>query len=329
MLRDVEQSAIARPDIPRAHGGDGAAGAAWALLDAHGVPLGDNGDVPVALVHDTVLRAADAHGQVPVEAPSRGRCFSLPSQAAYLYLADPPVRPCDEPPAELDRFARGLAHDFNNLLTVIGNSLDLLEQRCTDDPRGVSLCTTAQRATEHASLLTRQLLVYAGEHGGSRQRIDLNAILRSALPGFSRLCPPGIQIHAQWGAQLPAVQLDAQQLEAAIANLIVNAIDAFADNGVIILRTGVRDTPAGTGGAPARQVLVSVIDHGVGMSIDVAARASEPFFTTREVGRGSGLGLSQVRGFVRQSGGEVVIDSQEGEGTTVSLSFPVVEEADT
>src|SRR5690606_28622277 len=136
----------------------------------------------------------------------------------------------------------------------------------------------------------------------------------------SRVNSPTVQIEFDLEAGLPPVSLDAAQFEAALLNLVINARDAMPDGGRIDVVSRLRTAPDGS-----RSVVVSVRDTGVGMPPEVLARALDPFFTTKEVGEGSGLGLSQVYGTVSSLGGTVTIDSEPGKGTNVTMSFPVTE----
>ncbi len=227
----------------------------------------------------------------------------------------------------------GVAHDFNNLLTVISNTLDLLASSAADDPgRRQRLVAGAQRAAARGAGLTRQLLAFSRRQTLRPERHDINALIHAGEAVLRRAVGEDIEVELSLGKQLGSVEVDAAELEVALLNLLVNARDAMPGGGRIQLRTRERELPAkydpkagederGTG----RYVIISVEDNGSGMSPEVRARAMEPFFTTKEVGRGSGLGLSQVYGFAAQSGGYVTIDSSEGRGTTIELHLPVRE----
>ncbi|HYG07153.1 MAG TPA: PAS domain S-box protein [Stenotrophomonas sp.] len=221
----------------------------------------------------------------------------------------------------------GIAHDFNNLLSIIINALDLARMRAGGDTRLASLMDTAQRAADRGALLTRQLLSFARAQTLSPNLCSLSELISRSADLYRRACGPSTSCHLSLVDGLPLVNVDETQLEAAVLNLIVNASDAMASGGVIEIRTGVSldRPPSLTDVAEQEYAYIEVADTGQGMPPDVLNRAAEPFFTTKDVGKGSGLGLSQVYGFLAQSGGFVRINSEVAVGTTVRLSFPVVE----
>lgn len=223
----------------------------------------------------------------------------------------------------------GVAHDFNNLLTVITNSLDLIAADPADPQRVRRLVAGAQRAAERGSLLTRQLLAYSRRQTLRPEVHDLNGLIYGAESVLRRGVGEDVAIELNLGRGLGEVNVDAAEFEAALLNLVVNARDAMPDGGRIVIRTRDHVQKDRDGRrAPGRYVLVTVEDTGTGMPPEVVEHAMEPFFTTKEVGKGSGLGLSQVYGFAVQSGGDVTIDSRVGHGTTISFYLPVRDGAD-
>ena len=228
------------------------------------------------------------------------------------------------------RLTRGLSHEFNNLLTTIGNALDLLSLRVSsDDARAAELLDAAQAATDRGALLTRQLLAFSTGQTLIRESVDINALVRQWLPDLQRACPPTVVLEAHLTPGLPLVSTDAMQLQTALANLVANAVEATADGGRILIGTALehRLDPDADTTLQRGYVTLSVCDEGHGMAADIAERASEPFFTTKDIGKGSGLGLSQVFGFTTQSGGFVDVSTTPGVGTTVSLLLPATEDA--
>ena len=221
----------------------------------------------------------------------------------------------------------GVAHDFNNLLTVISNSLDLIAADNDDPQRRRRLVAGAQRAAERGALLTRQLLAFARKQPLRPEAHDLNALLNAGESVLRRAVGENVEMEFSLGRGLGRVDIDAGEFEAALLNLVVNARDALpAEGGRIQVRTRERRMPAGFdpgNGGEGHYVCVSVEDNGSGMTPEVRARAMEPFFTTKEIGKGSGLGLSQVYGFASQSDGYITIDSSVGRGTTIDLYLPV------
>lgn len=225
------------------------------------------------------------------------------------------------------RLSRGLAHEFNNLLTTIGSALDLLALRIGDDGRAGELLATAQAASDRGALLTRQLLAFSTDQTLIRESLDINALVSGRLEELQRTCPPGITLQTALTPDLPWVTTDPLQLHTALANLVANAVDATQDGGRVLIATALeqRLDPDAETSQQRAYVTLSVCDEGHGMAPDVAERATEPFFTTKDIGKGSGLGLSQVFGFTTQSGGFVDVSTLPGVGTTVSLLLPATE----
>lgn len=224
--------------------------------------------------------------------------------------------------------SRGLAHEFNNLLTTIGNALELVALRVGEDARAQELLDNAQSAADRGAHLTRQLLAFAAGQTLVGDRIDLATLIGQWQPQLQRACPPQVQLQFALATDLPAVVVDREQLHTALTNLVVNACEAMPEGGRILVATALEDRldPDTIPAVRRHYVALNVCDDGRGMPPDVAERASEPFFTTKDIGKGSGLGLSQVFGFTTQSGGFVDVSSKAGIGTTVSLLLPAIEE---
>ncbi|MET0581711.1 MAG: ATP-binding protein [Pseudoxanthomonas sp.] len=222
----------------------------------------------------------------------------------------------------------GLAHDFNNLLTIVVNSLDMIGTRHPDNARTQELVETALRAADRGELLTRQLLSFARGQSLVPERNDLNHLLTRSMELYRRACGPTVEFVSRLSPDLPLVLVDTGQFEAAILNLVANSRDAMPAGGVITLSTRlIHCSPPDDPESPPRDYAsVSVSDNGSGMSATVSDRAMEPFFTTKEVGRGSGLGLSQVFGFAAQSGGFASLATEEGSGTSVTIALPPIGE---
>lgn len=153
-------------------------------------------------------------------------------------------------------------------------------------------------------------------------------LIQQWLPDLQRACPSTVMLDAQLAPGLPAVNTDALQLQTALANLVANAADATLEGGRILIGTALehRLDPDADSTLQRGYVTLSVCDEGHGMAADIAERATEPFFTTKDIGKGSGLGLSQVFGFTTQSGGFVDVSTTPGVGTTVSLLLPAMED---
>jgi PAS domain S-box-containing protein len=223
----------------------------------------------------------------------------------------------------------GLAHDFNNLLTVISGNLEMLEGRIG---RGVhsELLQEAREATELGAKLANRLLAFGRRQPLSPKPLDLNALVRGIMDLLRRSLGERIEIDVQLAPVLPTTMADPGQVENALLNLAINARDAMPDGGSLVIETASefidRDYAVMHPVHEAGQyVMLALTDTGQGMSPEVRERAFEPFFTTKGPGSGSGLGLSMVYGFVKQSGGHVHLYSEVGHGTTVRIYLPVHE----
>ena len=221
----------------------------------------------------------------------------------------------------------GIAHDFNNILTVIVGNLDLLARQMTVDP-GKRMIATMQRAASRGARLTQSLLAFARRQTLRPEIINPNHLINEIGELLRRAVDEAVEIDFALSPTLDPCRIDPVQFESALLNLVVNARDAIAQKGgKIVIETknvafDARNRPPLAVIALDRYIAISVIDNGVGMPPEVLSRVFEPFFTTKEVGRGSGLGLSQVYGFVKQSGGYVHIESEHGVGTRVHLYLP-------
>lgn len=222
----------------------------------------------------------------------------------------------------------GIAHDFNNLLTGIVGSLDLLQTRLnqgrTDNV--ARYINAAMTSANRAAALTHRLLAFARRQPLIPKSVDVNQLVVSLEDLLRRTIGETIDLGIVAADDLWSTLCDPNQLESALLNLGINARDAMPDGGRLTIATSnarldsvTADTPALS---PGDYVCITVTDTGVGMSAEVAARAFDPFFTTKPIGQGTGLGLSMIYGFARQSNGHVTIDSKIGQGTTVRLYLP-------
>ena len=222
----------------------------------------------------------------------------------------------------------GIAHDFNNLLTGIVGSLDLLQTRLnqgrTDNV--ARYINAAMTSANRAAALTHRLLAFARRQPLIPKSVDVNQLVVSLEDLLRRTIGETIDLQIVAAADLWSTLCDPNQLESALLNLAINARDAMPDGGRLTIATSnarldsvTAETPALS---PGDYVCIIVTDTGVGMSAEVAARAFDPFFTTKPIGQGTGLGLSMIYGFARQSNGHVIIDSRIGQGTKVRLYLP-------
>ena len=222
----------------------------------------------------------------------------------------------------------GVAHDFNNLLTVVIGNLELLSDRLGLDQAGLlQYARQASSAAERGAELTRRLLAFARRQPLEPKITDINRLVSGMSGLLERTLGETIEVRAVLGAGLWPTLVDPGQVENALLNLAINARDAMPNGGKLIVETAnmrldedYEDRPADV--PPGHYVMLAVSDSGSGMSAEVLARAVEPFFTTKALGKGSGLGLSMIYGFVRQSEGHMRIYSEVGHGTVVKLYFP-------
>jgi PAS domain S-box-containing protein len=219
----------------------------------------------------------------------------------------------------------GVAHDFNNLLAVIIGNLDLLKRDLRDDPARMQLVEGGMHAAERGATLIRRLLAFARRQTLTPRALDLNELINNAIELLRRAAGAHIQIDSQLAPDLDPCIADTAQLETALLNLVINARDAMPDGGKVLISTrnvrlvGDEEVLDGSGDPYVR---VAVADTGTGISEEIRDRVFEPFFSTKAPGRGTGLGLSMVFGFVEQSNGKIRLVTEVGAGTTFFLYFP-------
>ena len=219
----------------------------------------------------------------------------------------------------------GVAHDFNNLLTPIVGALDLLQRKGVGDAREQRLIEGAAQSAERARVLVQRLLAFARRQPLQAISVDIAQLLEGMGDLIGSTTGPQIRVVVDAEKGLPPAHADANQLEMAILNLAVNARDAMPDGGVLRL-SATRERIRGrhhTSLEPGEYVRLSVADTGIGMDAETLERAVEPFFSTKGVGRGTGLGLSMVHGLALQLKGALTLDSREGVGTNIQLWLPV------
>jgi signal transduction histidine kinase len=223
----------------------------------------------------------------------------------------------------------GVAHDFNNLLTVIRGNLQLVAAAVKGEERLERLIDAAEKGVERGEKLTSQLLAFARKQALRPQLYNVNTLLKEFDILAGRMLGDAIELAIELDPAIWPCEIDSTQFTSALLNLVANAGDAMPGAGKVIIRTS--NVTLENGAVPSADakagtyVMVSVHDTGTGMTPEVAARATEPFFTTKEVGKGTGLGLSQVYGFAKQSNGFISIESVPGMGTMVSLYLPRAE----
>lgn len=222
----------------------------------------------------------------------------------------------------------GVAHDFNNLLMPITGALDMLQRRFGgDDERAARLITNALQSAERAKILVQRLLGFARRQSLETQAVELAGLLDGMRDLIKSSVGPTIILRAEFPADLPQVLADPHQLELAILNLCVNARDAMPRGGTLVIELTSMASAPSPDLPDSGYVRIAVTDTGMGMDRETLARAVEPFFSTKETGRGTGLGLSMVHGLAGQLGGHFAIDSTPGVGTRVELWLPVTASA--
>jgi PAS domain S-box-containing protein len=223
----------------------------------------------------------------------------------------------------------GVAHDFNNLLTPILGSLDMLHRRNIGSEREQKLIGGALESAERAKTLVQRLLAFARRQPLQSKPVDVGALVSGITDLVASTAGPQIKISVDIADDLPTAVADPNQLEMAILNLAVNARDAMPNGGTLRVTVAAPVVAAGHPSklAPGRYVRLSVADTGIGMTEDVLARAIEPFYSTKGIGRGTGLGLSMVHGLASQLGGALTIESSPGLGTNVEIWLPATSAA--
>jgi two-component system cell cycle sensor histidine kinase/response regulator CckA len=221
----------------------------------------------------------------------------------------------------------GVAHDFNNLLAIIMGNLQLLEERLNNDREARELLADAIWSAERGAQLTHGLLAFARRQRLNPKVTDVNRVISEMTDLLRRTLGEKIEILEVLQPDLWSTMIDRSQLESALLNLVVNARDAMSDGGTLTIATSnvvlpMEGGPKAEETQPGEHVMISVSDTGVGIPPEIRERIFEPFFTTKKLGEGSGLGLSMVYGFVRQSGGTITVDSTVGIGTTLRIYLP-------
>lgn len=226
----------------------------------------------------------------------------------------------------IGKLTGGVAHDFNNLLTVVLGSLDLLRRYLpNDDPRITRLLDNALQGAQRGATLTQRMLAFARRQELDLEAVDVVELTRGMRDLLQRSLGPQITIETRFPLALDNVTADPHQLETSLLNLAVNARDAMPGGGILTIAARNEATVGDDRLRPGRYVRLTLRDTGEGMDAETLARATEPFFTTKGTGNGTGLGLSMVHGMVEQLGGQLLLHSKPGEGTTAELWLPAAE----
>ena len=259
--------------------------------------------------HDSTGRLLSTGGIIDVTARRRAEEALLQSQKMEA----------------IGKLTGGVAHDFNNLLSVVLGSLKLLRKRVPQEDQLLRLIDNAVEGAERGTTLTQRMLSFARKQSLTPTAIDLPELVRGMADLLRRSLGPHIHIETHFPLDLPRVKADANQLELTLLNLAVNARDAMPGGGKITI--GARETTSqddhDNNLAPGDYVWLFMTDTGLGMDEATLARARDPFFTTKPLGKGTGLGLAMVHGFAVQSGGTLALRSRKGRGTTAEIWLPV------
>lgn len=226
----------------------------------------------------------------------------------------------------------GIAHDFNNILGIVLGNLELLQETLKDDAQAAPLVDAALRGAQRGAEITRKLLSFTRKPQAGMRPIQINETVEEVQQLISRSLTVSIHLDLQLGADLCPVLADPGDLQDALLNLALNARDAMPDGGQILIETQtvtLKTRKIMEHGVlqPGEYAVIRFRDTGVGMSEEIRTRALEPFFSSKEVNKGSGLGLSMVYGFVQRSGGQMDIRSEEGQGTEFQIYLPCAAEA--
>lgn len=215
----------------------------------------------------------------------------------------------------------GVAHDFNNVLAIVLGNLEMIRKRVPESDRTRSMVDNAIEGAKRGAALTQRMLAFSRQQSLSPQAVQIKTLVEGMHDLIERSLGPRIKVATNFSDFLPAVFADPHQLEMALLNLVVNARDAMESGTITIIADGPAPAPQALHGGPF--VRIRVVDTGEGMDDATLARAREPFFTTKGVGRGTGLGLSMASGFADQSGGMLDIASRKRHGTTISIWLPI------
>jgi signal transduction histidine kinase/CheY-like chemotaxis protein len=256
---------------------------------------------------------------------------ALHKEAADRERAEAALRQSQKMDA-IGQLTGGIAHDFNNMLASISGSLEMIDRRTAQGSTdGLErYVQAAQTSAVRAATLTHRLLAFSRRQTLDPKPTDMNLLVRGMEELFKNTVGPAIQVETRLDPQLGSTLCDPHQLENALLNLIINARDAMPDGGSLRIETANRVVPERGGVShdwqpnlpPGDYVALIVSDTGVGMTPAILERAFDPFFTTKPLGQGTGLGLSMVHGFVQQSGGQVSLRSEDGQGTVATIYLP-------
>jgi signal transduction histidine kinase len=260
------------------------------------------------------------------------RCFGLLRLEQEKHAAEEALRKTEKM-AAVAQIAGGVAHHLNNLLMIMLGNVERLKVRMEDDPDQVKLADSLMRAIERAADINHSLVTFTRRQVLRAKTVDVDAVLSGIQDDLRQALGEAVQTQVVTSRDLWQVSVDAAQLELALLNVARNAGDAMPEGGNLIITAANVDEPGAAGNqernlSPGQYVVLTLSDTGTGMAPEVAERAFEPFFSGQGLAEKTGLGLSVVYGFAKQSGGAVALDSAQGRGTTVRLYLPRAQTAD-
>ena len=285
---------------------------------AHDITETKEAEIAQRDLNETLEKRVDAR-----TADLRDALERLRSEVAERERAEEALRQAQKMEA-VGRLTGGIAHDFNNLLTPVIGGLEIIVPHL-EEPRMKRLAEGALESSRRGAKLTTQLLTFSRLQRIGIEPVAVNRVITNLRQILRHTIGPDVTIRTELDPLGPHASCDENQLENAILNLAINARDAMRSGGTLTISTGVMQERGDHELEPGDYVCIAVADTGAGMPPEVAARATEPFFSTKPLGEGTGLGLAQVYGMARQCGGTVRLDSREGEGTIVRIVLPRME----
>jgi signal transduction histidine kinase len=282
--------------------------------------------LPRMLVLPTRIQLQQAYAQLEEEIRQRRSAEAMVQRFREIEANEAQVRQAQKMEA-IGQLTGGVAHDFNNILTVITGTVEILGDAVKDHPQLAQIANLISTAAARGADLTRHLLAFSRRQPLQPRSINVNGLVIDAARLLRPTLGEQIEIESMLAHDSAPALIDPSQLSTAILNLALNARDAMPDGGKLTLETRnvVLDenyAAMNSEVTPGNYVMIAVSDSGVGIPADQLEKVFEPFYTTKDVGKGSGLGLSMVYGFVKQSNGHIKIYSEEGHGTTVKLYLP-------
>ncbi|MBR1161528.1 ATP-binding protein [Bradyrhizobium elkanii] len=282
--------------------------------------------IPRILAIPTEAQLREAHVALAEEGRQRQRSEFLLERFREAEANESKIRQAQKMEA-VGQLTGGIAHDFNNILTVITGTIDILAEAVTHNRQLTEITSLIRDAAERGASLTRHLLAFARKQPLQPSDVDVNALMADTIELLRPTIGDHVDIDFRSAPDLPRALVDGNQLVTAIINLALNARDAMPKGGRLTIETRTAELkPSDVNGhdglAAGDYVAIALTDNGRGIAEADLAKVFEPFFTTKDVGKGTGLGLSMVYGFVRQSNGHVVLDSEVGRGTRVMLYLP-------